>query len=641
MAFFRIKHSFTSGELTPLMQDRIDFDGYKNGCKTLKNMFCATQGPAIRRPGFKFIYDISRLDIDPNDPKVRMVPFIFNEIQAYALIFYKSIDPTSPVKCVFGTTDANGVDGLVVSTGRTVAFTDHPAPTAAKDGPYTHPTIHPQTTSVYETTFAAGEIVTVNFPPGWDIENFDWAQSADEMYFAQSGLKPHILKRFGNDNWQLSSVSFDSQPTDWGAPPKGWPERIVFHQQRLIFASNTLRRQTVWCTKAGDFSSFGVSSPLKDDDSVVFTLDSSTQNKIQWLSSGKSLYIGTLGDEWTVEGNDRTALTPSNIQARRQTNNGSETLKPLKVGVTTLFVERHGRVVNEFVYDYTYDSYKTSDLVVLAPHLTERYSMKDWSYQQTPDSIIWAVREDGKIIGVTYQRHHKVVGWHKHDTEGDFKAITCIPGKTREDDVWVVVRREIRGQDRYFVEKLEDWFTSDTSPISGRFLDAHTYHTDSKPFDTLQADHLVGRTVDILADGTVHPVREVQSDGSVKLNKKYSKVVVGLPYESEIRPYLADGDSGNGTARGRTQRITTVKIDLYRSLGMYIGRYDQEDGDIEDEVPFRVPGDLLGHFVPLFTGWYHLSFPSGFDREAEYFIKQKQPLPLTVRCVVDELEVNE
>ena len=73
---------------------------------------------------------------------------------------------------------------------------------------------------------------------------------------------------------------------------------------------------------------------------------------------------------------------------------------------------------------------------------------------------------------------------------------------------------------------------------------------------------------------------------------------------------------------------------------MYIGRYDQEDGEHEEEVPFRVPGDLMGNAVPLFSGWYHLAFPEGYDREVEYFIRQKQPLPLTVRGVVDEVEVQ-
>jgi hypothetical protein len=36
------------------------------------------------------------------------------------------------------------------------------------------------------------------------------------------------------------------------------------------------------------------------------------------------------------------------------------------------------------------------------------------AYQQAPDSILWAVREDGILAGLTYQRTDNVVAWHRH-----------------------------------------------------------------------------------------------------------------------------------------------------------------------------------------------------------------------------------
>lgn len=618
MPFYRLKHSFTAGELSPLMNDRIDFERYRNGCKVLKNMFCATQGPAIRRSGFKFVYDLNLIGLDTSNPQVRMIPFIFNETQAYTMIFYMHTDGF--IRMVLGYTTSDGNDGLVLGSGEVCDF-DPGAPIIETD-----------------------EIVTLIMPAGWDIENFDWAQSADEMYIAQSGDNPHIIQRHDHTCWELVSVTFTDQPADW-SDENGWPEKVTFHQQRLVFAANLLRRQTVWMSKAGDFSDFGISATLVASDAVTFTLDSGTQNRIQWITSGKSLHVGTMGNEWTVTGNDQSALTPENILAQRQTNNGSEPNKPLLVGLTTLFIEKHGRTVNEFVYDYTFDSYKTSDMAILSPHLTDHYSIIDWTYQQTPDSIIWCVREDGALLGITYQRQHKVVGWHRHDTQGEFKVCTTIPGRTREDDVWTVVKRDIAGTDHWFVEKLDDWF----KPLpeadgylyatKGRFLDSFLAY-EGAATDTISGlDHLANVEVGVLADGTVHPPVTVAADGSVQLNNDYSEVVIGLPYESEVRPHLVEADTRDGTSRGRTKRITNIAVDLYQSLGMWVGRYDDEDGEHEEEQPFRVPGDLLGKAVPLANSWYTLSFPEGFDQESEYFIRQKQPLPLTVRGVVDEMEV--
>ena len=689
MSIHRIKHTFTAGELSPLMGARMDFDRYKNGCLRLRNTTCATQGPAVRRPGTKFIYDLNRLGLNTLNPEIRLIPFIFNELQAYVMIFFMHTDGFPRV--VFGYRD-----GLVVGSGNedcssinyeSIPFTgagdydsnlfvssvnDIRVQHRATDGEVvllTTPADYILTINdplpntlvvtwdvksggaleVFPTGVAAGEVVALKLPTGWDIKKFDWAQSADEMYFAQSGLAPHVIRRYDHDCWELLLITFTDQPADWGpldpgtgSPiiEQGWPERVTFHQQRLAYATTLLRRQTIWLSKAGNFHDFGVDlSNLADDDAVTFTLDSGTQNKIQWMVSSKALNVGTMGNEWTVTGATQNALTPKNILAQRQTNNGGEALKPLMVGITTLFVERHGRVVNEFVYDYTYDSYKTSDLAILSPHITEHYSIIDWSYQQTPDSIIWCVREDGELAAITYQRQHKVIGWHTHDTDGKFKAITVIPGETREDDVWTVVHRVIGTTDHYYLEKFEDQFKSESAEW-GRFLDSHLVYQGIAVDRISGLGHLEGKEVHILANGTVHPPLVVLG-GAIVLNTNYSHVVIGLQYISEIRPLLADLPLQDGTAFGRVQRVTNVDIDFYRSLGIYLGRDDTTDGEHEEEHAFRIPGDLMGQQVPLFTGIKHIDFPEGFDRKAEYFIRQYQPLPLTVRGVVDTIEAFE
>ena len=400
------------------MSARVDFSRHNNGCKSLSNMVCTTQGPATRRGGFRYIYDLTSIGLNPADPRVRMLPFVFNEIQAYAMIFF--VDINGDVILVFG-----DKAGLIV-------YGDPPITECPPGTPVT-PT--------------PGDIVSLNLGPvaapgyspgdtdtGWDIDYFDWAQSGDEMYIAMSSQAPQVIKRYASSCWELASLTFTDQPVDW-SDVNGWPERVTFHQQRLAYAANLLRRQTVWMSKAGDFYAFGTESTVVDSDAITFTLDSGTQNKIVWMISGKSLNVGTIGNEWTVTGSTRTALTPSNVLAQRQTNNGSEPNKPLMVGITTLFIERHGRAVNEFVYDFNVDSYKTSDMSVLSEHVTKYSSIRDWTYQQTPDNIIWCIRKDGYLLGITYQREHEVIGWHVHNTKGDFEAITSVPGDDREDEV--------------------------------------------------------------------------------------------------------------------------------------------------------------------------------------------------------------
>lgn len=659
-------------------------------------MTCQVQGPVTRRPGMKFVYDLNLLGMDTTNPRIRMIPFQFSEEDSYALIFFQA--QSGEIYMVIGENDS-----LVTGTGTSKTYDQTTTQLYAgqnEDNVVNYPHGHTVTANevvliddtggehaMVETTdytitintsdvvvnvtnaqaaedirikltleiaaIPIGQIAALDLPVGFNIEEFDYAQSLDEIYIAQPNMQPIIIIRNSKEHWAWADLNFKCFPKEWPhddqIPPEpdyaateGWPETVTFHQQRLCYGGTNAHRQTVWTSAAGDYLNFGDfdgagCSGVNAADHVTFRLDSGTLNKIKWMISAKVLAIGTIGNEWTVQGAQQASIAPQSLLAQRQTNIGSEKVKPLMVGLSTLFVERHGRTINEFKYEYTTDAYQTSDRSVLATHFTDYYSIIDWSFQQMPDQVLWAVREDGYMLGCTYQQEHKVVGWHLHDTDGEFKVVTCIPGPGREDEVWSVVKRVIESTDHYYVERMEDEFTG-TQASEGRFLDCHTVATPvNKVVSGLE--HLEGKEVDILADGTVHPSLTVVS-GQVTLNADYNEVIVGLPYVSEVRPYLPQIPMNDGTNHGRVQRITSVDIDFYKTLGGYIGRDDQEDGEQEEELVFRIPAHLMGQQVPLFSGIYAYPFLEGFDRKAEYFIRQKQPLPMTVRGVVDVIEVQ-
>lgn len=683
MAVHRIKRNFTAGELSPLMYVRDDFERFKNGSRTLKNMEVRTQGPATRRSGLKFIPggSLRDYDIDPSDPLVRQIDFVFNDSQAYALTFFMKDDGVPSI--LFGTGDGlvvnsgdacptesefleeytgAGVYTVTLPTGETALSTviEHIDPDTvwtsfADPADYTiswadevgtitvvNATI-PSTGNLRVTVTAQraagvlGEVVVLDLLADWDIENFDYAQSGDYLYIAQAGLKPHAIIRRDHDCWELVELSFINSPTDW-SDDFGWPETVTLHQQRLLFGGNSTRRQTVWTSMAGSFHDFTTADSggvVADDHSIVFTLDSGTQNQIRWMQSSKALAIGTLGNEWTVT-SSIGSLTPTNIISTRQTNHGSEKVRPLMIGLATMYLERHGRSVNEFIYEDTYGSYQTHDLSVLAPHLTLSHSIAYWAYQQTPDNVLWCVRGDGDMIALTYQRAHKVAGWHHHDTQGSVRACTTIPGSNREDELWLVVEREISGQSEWYIEKKDVEFMGEDT-TTAHFLDSYGLYDDEPTSTITGLDHLEGMEVDILADGSVHPSLIVVN-GEIELNNEYSIVCVGLSYVSEIRPLLPSLDLATGTSDGRMQRITDLDVFLYNSLGLTYGRIDSEDGEHAEAHPFRVPGDLTGQAVPLFNGTVHINFPEGYDRDSDYFIRQTQPLPLTVLGIVDVSE---
>lgn len=608
MGIHRLKHTFTAGEISPMMADRVDFERHKDGCEELINAVCVTQGPADRRPGFRFIYDIESLGQHATNKAIRLIPFVYDELQAYVLIFFYA--PNGHVQMAVACDH-----GLVLNSGGTAPY-------------------------------------VLDTGAGFDLTLFDYAQTGDDLYLAQRAVAPRRITRLAHNDWTYIALSITSAPVSWVA--NNWPERVTFHQQRLAFASTVLNKQTVWCSKAGSFLDFGISGTLLDSDAVTFTLASGEHNRIQWLQSSKALNVGTLGNEWTVLGGVSGALSPKagGVISTRQTSVGSEPYKPLMIGMTTLFVERHGRTISEFTYDYAYDSYKTSDITVLAPHLTESYSITTWAYQQTPDSIVWCTRSDGVLLGLTYQREHKVVGWHRHYTDGIFQAVCCIPGQSREDEVWVIVRRVIGGANKYYLEKMAARPIRGTSPVGLCYVDSYVsypsgYYTNPMTQTAVATDtisgltHLAGEEVTVLADGLVHPPVTVTAGGEITLNNTYTNVIVGLSYETKITPHLPDISISTGTTLGRTQRITKLDIDLYKTLGGIIARTDADNGVFEEELLYREESDTVNAPVSLFTGWKLFDFFEGFSTKPTYSLIQRQPLPLTVRCVVDTIEVYE
>jgi hypothetical protein len=590
----RLKRSFTAGELSPILLAQIENDRFRYGCRQLRNMVVRPQGPASRREGFEFMLDLTPLlgtSIPSSRP--RIVPFIFSATQAYALIFYKHSSGKTRVVFGYG-------DGMLADP------------------------VDPTKPYVFEFTGV------------FDIDKFTYAQSADILFIAQPGRIPLELKRTDIAAWTATEAVFTDTP-EWDGT-KGYPGFVAFYEQRIAYASNTARPQTVWFSKSGDYYDFGRSSPLVSSDAMTITLDSDALQEVCWMNATKHLLIGTIGDEWAVSGSGYEPMSFSSIRAPRHTKVGSKRMTPLMVGSATLFVERHGKTVNQFVYDYNSDSYDVVDLSVLAEHLTDNNTILDWAYQQVPYGVVWCVRDDGKLIALTFKREHNVTGWHVHDTLGIFLAVGCIPG-TLEDDVWTVVKRMLGTTEKWYVEKKQPTFRSD-SPLDGYFLDSHVVYDEAEPALTFEGlDHLEGKTVSVLADGGVQS-DQVVTNGEITLDVAASRVVVGLPYSSVLEPTLLELALPEGTVLGRVAKIVKLDVMLYKSIGFEYGTIDAEDGtETMDELSFRYPSNTTGEQVPLFTGSKEVSFPGGYSAETRVLVRQRKPLPLTVIAVVDNVEV--
>ena len=231
-----------------------------------------------------------------------------------------------------------------------------------------------------------------------------------------------------------------------------YPTTTNYYQQRLGFANTNNDTEKIWFSRTGNFHNFTTSSPLQDDDAVTFSAAGSQVNAIKSMVDLGKLIILTESGEWEVQGNDAGTLLPGEINIKQQSYHGSGDLRPLLVGASVLFIQPRGSIIRDLIQDII-EGYKGNDLTIFATHLFENNTIVDWDYQKTPDSIVWAVRSDGVLLGISYIREHQLWGWHRHEFSGTVENVVSIP-EGIIDGAYITVKRTIDGNVVRYIERF-------------------------------------------------------------------------------------------------------------------------------------------------------------------------------------------
>lgn len=414
---------------------------------------------------------------------------------------------------------------------------------------------------------------------------------------------------------------------------RGWPNQIAFFRERLVFATDQIIDMSV----AADFENFSdrnTSGEVTAEQAIAIQISSDQVNTIEWLAPSDGLVIGTTGGEFVAqEVTLDEPLGPGNVKITQQSLFGSKSVVPALVGDVILFVQRAGKKVRELQYEFSSNGYKSSDLTVLADHITNT-GVVDMAYQQEPHNILWCVRDDGELLGFTYNREQDVLGWHRHVIgNGVVESIQHIPNPDgTQDDLWMIVRRTIDGVTKRYIEFLEKDFAIGDETTEAFFVDSGLSYEGTATTTLSGLDHLEGETVQVLVNGAAHPDRVVDN-GSITLQEAATTASVGIGFESRLRTMRIEAGAADGTAQGKTKRITKVVFRLLNTLGAKAG----PALDNVDTITFRRPSDPMNQAPALFTGDKLIEWPNGYDFDGYIVIKQDQPLPMTVIAIMPQV----
>lgn len=402
-----------------------------------------------------------------------------------------------------------------------------------------------------------------------------------------------------------------------------YPAAVTYYEQRRWFAGSTDQPQHVWATRNGTDSNLTSSLPSQDDDGLEFRIAAQQQNAIRHLLPLYDLIALTAGGEFRIFSDNAPSITPTSLSTKPQGFSGANDVQPVLTSGSILYVQAQGSRVREFAADSqsATASFKSIDISILAPHLFDGFTVIDMAYSRAPDQTLWCVRSDGKLLGLSYVPDQQVYGWHQHSTDGLFKSVAVV-AEGSEDVLYTVVERTIDGRTMQLIERRRSrlW----TAAEDAFYVDSGLTY-DGAATDTITGLwHLEGETVDILADGAVHPRREV-TNGAVTLNADYSVVHVGLPYTSRLRTLplaLETAAAGQGTVKN----VNRVHLRVTQSSLVKAG----PSFDKLTSYPARAVSDDYGQPPALRTGELSFAITPTWSQDGSVCVEQDQPLPLTV-----------
>jgi hypothetical protein len=136
---------------------------------------------------------------------------------------------------------------------------------------------------------------------------------------------------------------------------------------------------------------------------------------------------------------------------------------------SVIYVQARGSIVRDFKYQMEGEGYSGKDLTVYATHLFSKKQIISMAYQQNPHSVVWILRSDGVLLGLSYLREHQIWGWHQHETDGKVIDVCVIP-EGRVDVLYLVIERKVQGFPKYYIERMVE--REDQDPLGMFFIDS-------------------------------------------------------------------------------------------------------------------------------------------------------------------------
>jgi len=458
---------------------------------------------------------------------------------------------------------------------------------------------------------------TITAVPDENTFEFLAGSSATATSSAIGGGSPRIIT--GAATTEFSEMSY--------SPLRGYPAAVTFHQNRLWFGGTLAQPDGIWGSKSGLFFNFDVGDG-EDNDALDLTANVGEIFSIRHLVSNRDLQIFTTGAELFIPSISNKPVTPANAQIRRQTPFGSSFVRPTVFDGATLFIQKTGSALREFLFTDQEGAYTSVAVSGLAPHLildpVQQTSIK--GALNRSESYAFLINNDGTIAVFYSVRGDQKAGWSLWDTQGLWHSICAV-----HERLFVVCARDDgSGTTKLFLEEFQDDMPMDF---------CNTFSGSSSVFGSLTS-HFSNNAVvkatngnDFLGEFTV---ASGEIDASA-VKSGLSQAFIGYAFTPTLKTLPIDATIQGGPLTGEPRQIPKVILDLNSTLAVSV-QGPTTTSTTRDLVIRNTTDTITGGFLErtAVTGKEEFRL-LGYSRDPRVIVSQSFPLDLQINGMIVEV----
>ena len=472
---------------------------------------------------------------------------------------------------------------------------------------------------VGRTSGFKGEVREINL----DDDEIHCAQVAGDLGSATIG---EVLE--GLDSGNLCTIDYrrTNPPLpdpDWDeqafSDDRGWPGVIEFHSQRLWLGGSSSLPAHIFGSKVAAFFNFDVGDGFPDESIQAIISDNQVQ-RIHAIVSAQHMQIFTDAGEYYVSQSEDRPLTPENFHLYKASRYGSRAgITPRLLEEGTIFVQRNGNAIREFVWSDARRKYVAEPISLLAEDKVFGVSEMEVLYggYDRPEQLAFFIRSDGQLLWYHTARSEQIRAWGEWETQGVNRSI-CVLG----DKLYALVSRD----SGMFLERFE-FDTGLDCTITATAAAQIVWNAAVPEFAgevvSVVSDHADLANAFYLGDFTV------AGDGTIDLNNlSVDNIKVGFNYEQAISPMPYEIQLADGYTTGQPKRIVSVDVLVRSTLGLKVGGLEVKT--------YKVNSDLSA--APVYVTGMRKFYLFGWSERPTVSLVNDIPLPCEVIALSAEVE---